>query len=40
MPKVFSYVRFSSAKQSAGDSYERQIKAAKAFAISKELGMV
>lgn len=37
MPKVFSYVRFSSAKQSAGDSYERQIKAAKAFATSKGL---
>jgi DNA invertase Pin-like site-specific DNA recombinase len=35
MPKVFSYVRFSSAKQSAGDSYERQIKAAKAFAVAK-----
>jgi DNA invertase Pin-like site-specific DNA recombinase len=37
MAKVFSYVRFSSAKQSAGDSYERQTKAAKAFAASKEL---
>jgi len=37
MSKVFSYVRFSSAKQSAGDSYERQIRAAKAFAISKGL---
>lgn len=37
MSKVFSYVRFSSAKQSAGDSYERQIKAAKAFAVSKGL---
>ncbi|ERH56496.1 recombinase family protein [Pseudomonas simiae] len=37
MPKVFSYVRFSSAKQSAGDSFERQIKAAKAFATSKGL---
>lgn len=32
MPKVFSYVRFSSAKQSAGDSKARQIKSAKAFA--------
>ncbi|SDW30519.1 Site-specific DNA recombinase [Pseudomonas syringae] len=32
MPKVFSYVRFSSAKQSAGDSKARQIKYAKAFA--------
>jgi DNA invertase Pin-like site-specific DNA recombinase len=32
MSKVFSYVRFSSAKQSAGDSYARQTKAAKAFA--------
>lgn len=37
MATVYSYVRFSSVKQSAGDSYERQIKAAKAFAISKEL---
>ncbi|TKJ85471.1 recombinase [Pseudomonas koreensis] len=37
MAKVFSYVRFSSAKQSAGDSYERQTKAAKAFAASKGL---
>ncbi|MFJ2684024.1 recombinase family protein [Pseudomonas sp. NPDC087342] len=37
MSKVFSYVRFSSAKQSAGDSYERQTKAAKAFAASKGL---
>lgn len=32
MPKVFSYVRFSSAKQSAGDSKARQLKSAKAFA--------
>jgi DNA invertase Pin-like site-specific DNA recombinase len=31
MSKVFSYIRFSSAKQSAGDSYARQVKAAKAF---------
>ncbi|WMJ01204.1 recombinase family protein [Pseudomonas chlororaphis subsp. aurantiaca] len=31
MGKVFSYIRFSSAKQSAGDSYARQVKAAKAF---------
>jgi DNA invertase Pin-like site-specific DNA recombinase len=37
MARVFSYVRFSSAKQSAGDSYERQTKAAKAFAASKGL---
>ncbi|KAA8552157.1 recombinase family protein [Pseudomonas marginalis] len=32
MPKVFSYVRFSSAKQSTGDSKARQLKSAKAFA--------
>lgn len=32
MPKVFSYGRFSNATQSAGDSYARQTKAAKAFA--------
>ena len=32
MPKVFSYVRFSSARQSAGDSKARQLKSAKAFA--------
>lgn len=32
MPKVFSYVRFSSAKQSAGDSKARQLKSANAFA--------
>ncbi len=31
MGKVFSYIRFSSAKQSAGDSYARQVRAAKAF---------
>ncbi|HDS1061164.1 recombinase family protein [Pseudomonas putida] len=31
MSKVFSYIRFSSAKQSAGDSYARQVQAAKAF---------
>lgn len=31
MGKVFSYVRFSSARQASGNSYERQIKAAKAF---------
>jgi DNA invertase Pin-like site-specific DNA recombinase len=37
MSRVFSYVRFSSAKQSAGDSFERQTKAAKAFATSKGL---
>ena len=33
MSKVFSYVRFSSAKQSAGDSEARQTRAAKAFAL-------
>lgn len=32
MGKVFSYVRFSSAKQAAGDSFARQTKAARAFA--------
>jgi DNA invertase Pin-like site-specific DNA recombinase len=31
MAKAYSYIRFSSAKQSAGNSYERQVKAAKEF---------
>jgi DNA invertase Pin-like site-specific DNA recombinase len=35
--KVFSYIRFSSAKQSAGDSYARQVKAAKAFCDENDL---
>ncbi len=37
MGKVFSYIRFSSAKQSAGDSYARQVKAAKAFCEENDL---
>lgn len=37
MGKVFSYIRFSSAKQSAGDSYSRQVKAAKAFCDENDL---
>jgi DNA invertase Pin-like site-specific DNA recombinase len=37
MAKVFSYVRFSSAKQAAGDSEARQMKAAKAFAAEQSL---
>lgn len=37
MGKVFSYIRFSSAKQSAGDSYARQVKAAKAFCDENDL---
>ena len=37
MSKVFSYIRFSSAKQSAGDSYARQVKAAKAFCDENSL---
>ncbi|MEB3899436.1 recombinase family protein [Pseudomonas putida] len=39
MSKVFSYIRFSSAKQSAGDSYARQVKAAKAFCDENGLEM-
>lgn len=39
MSKVFSYIRFSSAKQSAGDSYARQVKAAKAFCDENGLDM-
>lgn len=39
MSKVFSYIRFSSAKQSAGDSYARQVKAAKAFCDEYSLEM-
>jgi len=35
--KVFSYVRFSNATQAAGDSYARQTKAAKAFALERGL---
>lgn len=37
MSKVFSYIRFSSAKQSAGDSEARQMRAAKEFAIERGL---
>ena len=37
MSKVFSYIRFSSAKQSAGDSEARQMRAAKEFAVEREL---
>ena len=37
MSKVFSYIRFSSAKQSAGDSYARQVRAAKAFCDENDL---
>lgn len=37
MGKVFSYIRFSSTKQSAGDSYTRQVKAAKAFCDENNL---
>lgn len=39
MSKVFSYIRFSSAKQSAGDSYARQVKAATAFCDENGLEM-
>lgn len=39
MSKVFSYIRFSSAKQSAGDSYARQVRAAKAFCDEYNLEM-
>jgi DNA invertase Pin-like site-specific DNA recombinase len=39
MSKVFSYIRFSSAKQSAGDSYARQVRAAKAFCDEHSLEM-
>lgn len=39
MSKVFSYIRFSSAKQSAGDSYARQVRAAKAFCDEYDLEM-
>lgn len=39
MGKVFSYIRFSSSKQSAGDSYARQVKAAKAFCDEHGLEM-
>jgi DNA invertase Pin-like site-specific DNA recombinase len=37
MGKVFSYIRFSSAKQSVGDSYARQVRAAKAFCDENDL---
>jgi DNA invertase Pin-like site-specific DNA recombinase len=37
MSKVFSYIRFSSAKQAAGDSEARQMTAAKAFAAEHNL---
>ncbi|WP_081265270.1 recombinase family protein [Pseudomonas fluorescens] len=37
MSKVFSYIRFSSAKQSAGDSEARQMRAAKEFAVERGL---
>lgn len=37
MAKVYSYIRFSSAKQAAGDSEARQMKAAKAFAAEQSL---
>jgi hypothetical protein len=37
MPKVVGHVRFSSAKQAAGDSYVRQTRAAKAFADEHRL---
>ena len=37
MGKVFSYIRFSSARQSAGDSYSRQVKAAKTFCDENDL---
>lgn len=37
MSKVFSYGRFSNLTQSSGDSYARQSKAAKAFALEHEL---
>lgn len=40
MGKVFSYIRFSSARQSAGDSYARQVEAAKTFCDEKGLEMV
>lgn len=39
MGKVFSYIRFSSARQSAGDSYARQVRAAKAFCDENGLEM-
>jgi DNA invertase Pin-like site-specific DNA recombinase len=39
MGKVFSYIRFSSERQSAGDSYARQVKAAKTFCDEKGLEM-
>lgn len=39
MSKVFSYGRFSNATQSAGDSYARQTKAAKAFAEGRGLDL-
>lgn len=39
-PKVYSYVRFSSEKQSAGDSYRRQMDAAKAFCAENDLELV
>lgn len=39
MSKVFSYIRFSSAKQSAGDSYARQVRAARAFCDEHSLEM-
>ncbi|CAN1599467.1 recombinase family protein [Pseudomonas mediterranea] len=37
MSRVFSYIRFSSAKQSAGDSEARQMRAAKEFAVERGL---
>jgi DNA invertase Pin-like site-specific DNA recombinase len=37
MGKVFSYIRFSSERQSAGDSYARQVKAAKKFCDENDL---
>ncbi|WP_223531214.1 recombinase family protein [Pseudomonas sp. GL-R-19] len=37
MGKVFSYIRFSSERQSAGDSYARQVKAAKKFCDENNL---
>lgn len=39
-PKVYSYVRFSSDKQAAGDSYRRQMAAAKAFCAESDFELV